>query len=151
MTCSLCDLPYRHALLVLDEDYPPLQHLVCRSCVGWLSERGQWSSAVVCRLEGCLAAHGRAPDPRGQQIAANRRTVRSPPRSDAPASPRGRVQEPVAASADPRRCSSGRATMGPSPSVWCELRRSESCPNVACTKSGLPRTSPAMGRGIVSR
>lgn len=65
-----------------------------------------------------LAARAGAP---GSRRPANSREPSRgppqwPPRSAAPASPSGRVQELVAASGDPRRCSSGRGTMRPSPS-----------------------------------
>ena len=54
-------------------------------------------------------------DPGGPQIAASlsRGPHQWPPRSVAPASPSGRVQELVAASGDPRRSSFRRGTHGP--------------------------------------
>ena len=88
---------------------------------GWFCQRGVGGhldgNGRFCRPFAWPPA-SRAP---GSRRPANSREPsrgphRSPPRSAAPASPSGRVQELVAASGDPRRCSSGRGTMGPSPS-----------------------------------
>ena len=92
---------------------PPRKWLVFPAWSRWTPRR-KWPVLPPVRL----VARDRAP---GSRRPANSREPsrgrhRSPPRSAAPASPGGRVQELVAASADPRRCSSGRGTMGPPPS-----------------------------------
>ena len=96
------------------------QRLVLPAWSRWTPRR-KWPVLLPVRL----AARDRAPVSR--QPANSRQPWRgphrSPPRSVAPASPCGRVQEPAAASADPRRCSSGRGTTGPSPSSTSRSRQ----------------------------